>query len=376
MNFDTHLLKNGVLALTAVFTLAACSQTAPLLDSDSSSLDLQSDQISIRSSLGWEGTTRAADPHTKVLRSAIENKDFTLVALPLYQGISQGKPFWFVVTEASKAAPATAWGVNLSPQLENAKGTAAVQKGRVWRGRLEVPATVDFSPTRSVVPGPTAFPPTSFTPGSVGQAGYSPLVSLPDGTVLNASHVANSSGVSDKVVSINYKYRYVVLNISEGFYEDHEIYYVSLDSSGDFAASLEAVTLASNLNAAPGIDSNDVATSARSGIGIFTNGQTGATNPNRQGLTSALLGEGGPLNVTQTFPQDEMGKPEADYSPLWDAHVSTWTPTAIDGALNTAKMDFEDVSALGAAGTITAPDGSVWGASGFIVNCPVISIDR
>jgi hypothetical protein len=381
MNFTFGMFKTSAIALTAALALAACSQTAPIDTSNSETgLNLQFDSQAIAADLGWQGAqvqsqAVATETHTKVLRSAIENKDLTLVALPIYQGVSKGKPFWYVVTDASKASVAKKWGVNFSAKLANAKGTAAVQKGTIWNGVLEVPATVDFKPDRIVVPGPTAFPPSSFAPGSVGQPGYSPLVALPDGTVMNASHVANSSGVNDKVVSINYKTRYVVLGLTEGFYEGDDVYYVSLDSSADMPAALEAVTHAPSLNAAPKIGSNALS-SARSGIGVFVNGQTGANNPNRQGLNSALMGDGDPFNVIQTFPVDEKGVPEADYSPLWDAHLTAWTAGAIGAGKNLAQKDFADIVALSASGNVTGPDGAAWGATGFIVNCPVVSIDR
>jgi hypothetical protein len=375
-------ISRVLLVLGAALALGACAQTpnasGPQAPADSS-LDLSFDAQAIQSSLGWnpvQTQVTSAPPHTKVLRSAFESRDLTLVALPLYKGISKGRTFWFVATEASNKEQAHHWGLNFSPKLALAKGTAAVQRARVSKGRLEVPGTVDFSPTLKVVPGPTAFPPSEFAPGAVGEADYSPLVELPNGTVVNASHVANDTGVSDKVVLINYRARYAILRMSEGFYEDHEIYYLSLDSSGDLASALENVTLTPNLNAAPGLGSNDEKTSARSGITIFTNGQTGKSNPNRQGLTSALLGEGGPLNVTQSFPVAITGTPELDYSPLWDAHVTAWSTKAVSDGTNTVQEDFAEISNLATAGTVTAPDGKAWGASGFIVNCPVISIDR
>ena len=384
MRTDINLrrgLLHGTLILGAALALGACAQTpiAGAPQTPDASLDLHADMSAIQSSLGWDAQTLSTTKHEKDLKSAIESRDLTLVALPLHKGFSKGRTFWFVVTEASNQDRAEDWGLNYSPKLALARGTAAVQRARLDDGRLLVPATVDFRPTLSVVPGPTAFPPASFSPGAVGEAGYSPLIQLPGGTVINASHVANDTGISDKVVSINYRARYVILKMSKGFYEDQgikTIYYLSLDSSGDLASALENVTFAPNLNAAPGLGSNDTATSARSGIAIFTNGQTGASNPNRQGLTSALLGQGGPLNVTESFPIAATGTPEPDYSPLWDAHVTTWSAKAVTDGTNTVQGDFAAISDLGAAGTVTAPDGSAWGASGFIVNCPGISIDR
>ncbi len=366
------------LCASFALTMSCGPQSSPSsIDSQESIVD---ETVAAESELNANalGFTPAAlvEKHQKVLRSAVENADLTEVALPIRLGEARGKYFWYVITEASNQAVAKQLGVNFSPKLAKARGTAAVQKGRFVNGVLWTQATVDFRPVRSVTPGPTFFPPSAFQPGSVGQPGYSPLIELSDGTILNASHVANATGQSDKVVRINTDRRFVVLGLAEGFYEDQEVYYVSLDASGDLAAALEAVNFTTSLNAAPGIGSNDPATSARAGIAIFTNGQTGAANANRQGLTSALKGEGGPNNVIETFPVDENNVPELDYSPLWDAHVTEWTAANVSGGTNVVQEDFERIEAIAAQGSVTAPGGGAWGASGFIVNCPAVSIDR
>ncbi len=86
------------------------------------------------------------------------------------------------------------------------------------------------------------------------------------------------------------------------------------------AAAIEGSTRAPNLNAAPGLGSNDPGTSARSAIIPIVNGALGVNNPARQGLQSALLGEGDPLNVTQEEPVFEDGV--VLYSPLWTSILS------------------------------------------------------
>ena len=143
---------------------------------------------------------------------------------------------------------------------------------------------------------------------------------------------------------------------------------VSFDASDAGVAALEGATFAPSLNAAPGLGSNDKKTSARSGIAPFANGQTGVANPNRQGLSSALLGEGGPLNVVQSRPRQN------EYSPLWDAHLSVWSADAVAEGRNTRQTDFDDIQDLAANGEIGGPAGS-WGAIGAIINCPVFSIE-
>jgi hypothetical protein len=303
-----------------------------------------------------------------LLSSGVEDTVNDTITLPLYQGYSGNKVFWYVVTESSNKDDARRRGVNWSPKLRNAVGTAAVQNGVIFSRTLYLRAqgTVDFSPNRVVVPGSTGFPPAQLQPGSVGEANYSPLVRLPSGIVLNASHVANATGVSDKVVSIDYTARKVTLKETEGYYKDKEVYYVSLDASAPDAAALEAVTYAPNLNAAPKAGSNE-RNQARSGLALFINGQTGVNNPERQGLTSALLGEGDPLNVLQTFPEDQ------DYSPLWDVHPTVWTQSKVNAGQNTLQTKFDDIEDLAQEGSVTGPDGAAWGPGNFIVNCPAVS---
>src|SRR6516165_4428141 len=120
------------------------------------------------------------------IRSAQVNADFTQVTLPLFRGTSHGQTVYFVITDSSDRADAAVRQVNYAPKLANAKGTPAVQIVTVANGIVDFPATVDFSPRRLLTPGPTGFPPASAQPGAVGEQGYSPLIQMPDGTVLNA----------------------------------------------------------------------------------------------------------------------------------------------------------------------------------------------
>src|SRR4051812_34706350 len=132
--------------------------------------------------------------------SARENGD-NPVNLPLHHGTSRGRDVWFVVLDANTSNAAQAWGANRSNKLANAAGASAVQHVTISRdGTTEFPASVDFTPDRVVVPGPTGFPPAAAPPGAGGEDGYSPLIDLPDGTILNAPQLANASGQADKAV--------------------------------------------------------------------------------------------------------------------------------------------------------------------------------
>src|SRR3954454_1055943 len=155
-----------------------------------------------------------------------------LVQLPLERGTSGGRTVYYVVLESSDRVQ----------KLANARGTGAVQKVSVHNGVLDFPATVDFSPQRSVVPGPAGFPPDLATPGAVGDAGYSPLIDLPDGTVLNAPQIANDTGRADKVVAMDAAAGAVDYRETNGEARTHAVRYASFDASNPVAAALENVT--------------------------------------------------------------------------------------------------------------------------------------
>lgn len=317
-----------------------------------------------------------------LLASAIAfDRTAETITLPLYQGmLPSGEATWYVITDASNRDLAEQLGVNFAPDLANAIGTAAVQQVSIVNGAVLFQGTVDFTPERVLVAGPTVFPPAAALPGSVGNAGYSPLITVGDGVVLNAPQVANGSGLHEKVVDISFERKKVTLKLTAGLYHGKAILYLSTDASDPVAATLEESTLAPNLNAAPGIASNDPAFSARAAIVVIVNGETGAGNPDRQGLVSAILGEGSPLNVTEIHPRDKGQVPI--YSPLWDVHPAVWT----DAAIATGErrlVDHHDVVARLAedgflmSGGAGPPNPDLGGlrAAGFIVNCPVMFVE-
>lgn len=57
------------------------------------------------------------------------------------------------------------------------------------------------------------------------------------------------------------------------------------------------------------------------------------------------------------------------YSPLWDVHLSTWAA----GQQPTGQKEVTKTADLAAASKITAHPGGPWGATGFIVDCPIIA---
>jgi hypothetical protein len=164
---------------------------------------------------------------TQFIPSAHENGDNT-VDLPLHHGTSRGRDVSFVVLDANTSNAAQAWGANRSNKLANAAGTGAVQHVTISRdGTIEFPASVNFAPDRVVVPGPTGFPPAAAAPGAVGEDGYSPLIELPGGTILNAPQLANATGQADKVVALDTAGGKVTYKETDGFARGKPVKYVS-----------------------------------------------------------------------------------------------------------------------------------------------------
>lgn len=310
------------------------------------------------------------------LPSAIKiDRAANTATFPLFKGkTATGQNTWYVVTESSNRADAARRGVNYAPKLANALGTKAVQRVTVAGGVVRFPGTVNFRPVRQVVAGPSGFPPSVATPGSVGDARYSPLISANGRTVVNAEQIANNTGRHDKVVRINFKTRQVTLRLTEGRQGGKKVLYLSTDSSDTGAAALEASTYAPNLNASPGVASDEADTSARTGLVAVANGATGANNPQRQGLSSAILDGQDPLNILQ-WPATHNR-----YSPLWDVHPAVWTEAAIAAGERARLASFSEVAGAVGDGQIVSGGGGPGNeqlnglkAGGFVVNCPIIA---
>ena len=292
------------------------------------------------------------------------NADHT-ASFPLCHGVTtDGRDLWFVIIDASSSDGAARFGVNQSNKLKHVRGTSAVMNVTERNGTWVFPATVNFAPDRVVAGTPgTGFPPVEVHAGSVGETGYTPLIRLPDGTVLNAPHIANATGQHDKVVRIDKVAGTADLRLTDGFSRGEKVLYVSTDATIELAAALEGATLATALAAAPTVG-QDGTNQARASLAAFVNGPTGTTNPQRQGINSALLGEGDPLNVLAWMPN------QGRYSPLWDVFLTEWAP----GQTPQRITEFAAVADLAKSGAVASPGGAPWGAAGVIVNCPIIAL--
>ena len=333
--------------------------------------------------------------HFRFITSACENAARTIATFPLHRGISGGKTVYYVITDDSNQAEALAKGVNFVPKLKNAIGSPAVQKVTIENGIIHFPATVDFDHKRVLIPSASGFPPLKAEPPAVADPGYSPLVELPDGTVMNAEQVINSTGQAAKVVAVNYAKMTVSYKETEGRYEGKHVHYASFDSGMPVPATIEDVTYTPDLNLVPKEGDEELNSSARERLIAFINGPTDTAafpeNPERQGENSTALGEGDPRNMLQEAPvlPDHQDVGDIHYAPMWDVHFAEWTPRAIaagDRALMKSTEDIEERLAGGARaceqgpepckkGLITGPEGKPFGPSGFVVNCPLISID-
>ena len=317
------------------------------------------------------------------------------ITLPLYLGVTKsGKNVWYILTDTTDRANADALGLNFSSKLGYAAVGNAVRHAQQQKDTSLVfdNAGVDFRPERKVVPGdaPNPFPPKSATPGSVGDANYSPLVqidNLPGTPIYNAPIIAYDVSadqinfpdgknidyrrVHDKVVKISPGANgggTVTLRLTIGFSFAKPILYMSTDSNDPVAATLEASTLAPGLKDIT-VGRDDTFSSAVERIFIAINGPTGKDNPFRQGLNSALTDAdvNSPLNVFGGIPTVAT-----DYSPLWDANIYEWTADAVAKHYPTRLHEEFEILGLAQRKVITGPGGKPFGSSGIIINCPVV----
>jgi hypothetical protein len=348
------------------------------------------------------------------------------VRLPLYKGTANGHDVWFILTEASDIGLAHNSGLNYAPKLANIAincpdcvQTVTLDSPTADQNKFG-PATVhfqgqpDFTPTRTLVPGPNGFPPASFSPGAVAGPGYSPFIQIAGSAVVyNAPIVATGDGpfdvtthtnTSDRVLGVHiaqppfpsgqFLESWVDLLVVKGFDAGQPILYLSTEADDPLASVLERATYAPVLAKAAYNGGDDFLGSSRERLFGFINGQTGADNRQSQGfqnlvldghasqdasaentaLINALRNGGDLLNVFGDFPTLADPRHAQAYSPLWDAQLGQWTQKAIDEGLNKRQIDENVVFNLAATrpDLLTGPGGAPYGSVGIDINCAVI----
>jgi hypothetical protein len=325
----------------------------------------------------------------QLLRSGTIDMNQSTISLPLYQGHirgGSGETVWYILTDTTDKGNADALGLNWSPKLAYSAPGARIAT-LTSNATLEFHSgTVDFGPEHRITPGAdpaNPFPPSEFQPGAIGDSDYSPLVLVENagGHIYNAPIVAfgadaseinfcegnpDYSLVHDKVVSICPSEGTVTIKLTPGFSFARPVLYLSTEASVPLAAAAEQATLAPKLaNITTGRD--DSAFSAVERIFVFANGPTGQGNPQRQGLNSALMGEGSPLNVLGGIPTIAT-----DYSPLWDMNVGVWTQEAIDNGYRSRLTEEFAILGFVEQGWVTGLEGGPYGSVGMVVNCPIV----
>ncbi len=374
-----------------------------------------------------EGSTESA-PRGDTLKQAKQTitsasrvdltRDFA--TLPLHKGTVGEETVWFVITDVSDAKIARKLGVNHSPKLSNISlgcpacaQTVKSSNPVLGEAAVEFEGAPDFSPKRTVVPGPSSFPPQSFTVGAMGGANYSPFVSVQgSGVVYNAPIVATGDGPFDVTTHENTHDRTLAIDTEKmttdhlfirGFANGRPILYLSFESSDAFTAVIERSTFVPTLIDAPFANGGGDADSARASIFTFVNAKAGLEDdpPARgasdglgrsQGLTHAMKG-GFPTrdaavanpevlevfrrgadvsNIFDVFPTNSRARDRREYSPLWDLQVGVYSDAAVARGLNGLKTDANAVRRFASRGLVTAPGGQPLGSANVLINCPAL----
>ncbi len=308
------------------------------------------------------------------------------ITVPLYLGhLRDGRNVWYILTDVDDSNVAAELGLNFSAKM-TFMATAARTANLDQNGDLVFDqGTVDFSPVRSITPGPLGheFPPTAFQPGSVGDKNYSPFVQIVNagGVIYNAPIVAfnanasdinfpsgnvDYSKVHDQVVAIDPVNMTVTLNLINGFSFGKPVWYISMDASIPLAAAIEHNTFAP-LMAALHLGADDSFSSPIERIFIATNGPYDCASPLRQGLSADLADGYRPNNVLGGIPTNAL-----DYSPAWDAQLYEWTLNSINAGYRGQLREEFQILTFVQDGLLSGPGGSKFGSSGFSINCPVV----
>jgi hypothetical protein len=311
------------------------------------------------------------------------------ITIPLYLGHMKGtgKNVWYILTDVDDSNVADELGLNFSAKM-TFMGKAVRTANFDDQGNLIFDkGTVDFSPVRSIVPGPPGaeFPPVSAKPGATGDADYSPYVQIVNAAnvIYNAPIVAfgvdasqiefpkggvDYSKVHDEVVAIDPDNMTVTIQLINGFSFGRPVWYMSMDTSSTLGAAIEHNTF-SPLMQKLHLGDDDTFSSPIERIFISTNGpEEGACkNPLRQGLSADLADGHRPNNTVGGIPTLAL-----DYSPAWDANLFTWTQDAINQNFRGQLREEFNILTFVQDKLLTGLDGKKFGSAGFAINCPIV----
>jgi hypothetical protein len=390
-----------LVALTALLLVATAGVASPTLSAPAGSSAAMDEAKAIQSGYARESGRKAYTPGHGVafkpsdhvyIKSALA-VDFTYrkatVTLPLYRGLSpQGKDVFYIITEASDFDVAREMGINFAPKLAEAIDSAGVQPVTLRDGIMVFEGDVDFSPVYKVVPGdpPLYFPPKAADPGAVADAKWSSIVVLPSHLVLNAQIVHNDSGSHDRLVALDLKGRSATMSILDGVQGGKQYFYhLVTDASVPIAAVLEKGVYAPTLAKIPAFgESLPDQKSALLGFSPVLNGRTDKGSGQDQGFSTALANGGiDPINVFPVGPENDNSSHTNNYSPLWDAHVSMWTPEAIKEKKVHRIHSMDEQKSLIREGLLTSASINPPGPGNpyvgglrptqAIINCPVVA---
>ncbi len=329
----------------------------------------------------------------QLLRSGPLDVRHATIEVPLYLGhMADGRNVWYILTDTTDKDNAEALGLNHSAKLHYGNVGRATRVARLNKdaGLVFDKGTVDFSLDRKLVPGsgPNAFPPSVATPGSVGDADYTPFVRIENagGHVYNAPVVAfdktaaqiracngkkpDYNLVHDRVAKICPEGNgggTVTIKLTPIFSFAKPSLYMSMEASDPMVATLDNATFAPAIGDLP-VGRDDSVFSAIERLFVIANGPTGRLNPQRQGLNSALMDNLPPLNLVGGLPTVAL-----DYSPAWDLNLGFWTEEAIRKGYRSRVIDEFQLLSLVVGGHITGPNGKPFGSTGVVVNCPIVA---
>ncbi|MFZ0233336.1 MAG: hypothetical protein WA772_07205 [Candidatus Acidiferrales bacterium] len=373
--------------------LALCAPTIATAQSQSEAHELSAFEAreSHRPAYNPEAPSKFKESDHVFVQSALA-VDFTYrkatVTLPLFRGLDpEGESVYYILTDASDFEFAKALGINYAPKLRKAAGSPGAQTATIKDGLITFKGNVDFSPVYKVVPGsPDPFPPAVADPGAVADAQWSSIVVLPSGIVINAQVVHNKTGSHDRLKDIDLKHRTVTLSVLDGAQGGKQYFYhLVTDVSASLPAVLEKGVFAPRLAMLPTFGKSEPTDdSALLGFSPNVNGISKLDSGQEQGFVASLSNGGiDPINVFPLGPNNQDSSESNNYSPLWDAHISLWTPKAIQEgkvhrilSMAEQKQLIADGYLTSATGDASSPTNAFVGGlhpSGAIINCPVIA---